>query len=238
MPRPDYWPVTAGTASASIGAIPSLDDPRVDLPVARGPLPGATVLQVLDPTQGFRQGTADITRSYPLLSKGGQYSKHAETEFLDNRWQYVEMGMGSNFQPRIPVIYQLAQADPSLVQNYISAAEAVINANQGPGLASLEGRDPDFLQYRGSAPDFEPQLQQFCSLDQDQAQTAVQNLIDNIQGKKDPHVASVAENMTRAFIGLYQGVIAQLQQSGQSNSPLIPQFQNNIQILNQFLGTL
>jgi hypothetical protein len=238
MPRPNYWPTTANVASASIGTIPSLDDPRVDLPVARGPLPGATVQPVLDPTQGFRQGTADLQRSYPLLSKAGQYRQHAETEFLDNRWQYGEMGMGSNFQQRIPVIYVLPKADPSLVQNYVSAAEAVISANQGAGLAPLVGRDPDFLQYRPPPPDFEPQLQQFCSLDQDQAQTAVQNLIDNIQGKKDPPVASVAKVMTNAFIGLYQGVIAQLKQSGQGNSPLIAQFQNDIQILQQFLGTL
>ncbi len=237
MPRPSYWPRTANVASAGIGTIPSLDDPRVNLPVARGPLPGATVLPVLDPTQGFRQGTADLQRSYPLLSKGGQYSQHAETELLDDRWEYPEMGMGSNFQQRIPVIYQLAQASQSLVQNYVSAAEAVISANQGAGLAPLD-HDPEFIQYRGAAPDFHPRLQQFCSLDQQQAQTAVQNLTDNIQGKKDPHVASVAETMTRAFIGLYQGVIAQLQQSGQGNSPLIPQFQNNIKILNQFLGTL
>jgi len=237
MPRPDYWPQTAGVGTGNLEAIASLDDPRVNLPVARGPLPGVTVLPVLDPTPVFRQGTADIERAYPLLAKLGPYSQHAETEFLGGTWQYGEMGLGSNFQQRIPVIYVLPQADPSLVQAYETAAEAVIAANQQPGLAPLTN-DPDFLRYRPPPPNFQPQLTPFCSIDQQQAQTAVQNLIDRIQGKKDPHVPSVAENMTRAFIGLYQGVIAQLQQSGQSNSPLIPQFQNNIQILNQFLGTL
>jgi hypothetical protein len=238
MPRPDYWPQTANIGTPDLGTIPSLDDPRVDLPVARGPLPGVTVNQVLDPTQGFRQGTADMQRAYPLLSKAGGYNQHAETEFLDNMWQYGQMGLGSNFQQRIPVIYVLPKGDPSLVQAYVTAAMAVISANQGPGLASLEGRDPDFLQYRPPPPDFEPQLQQFCSLDQQQAQTAVQNLINQIQGSKDPNVASVAKVMTEAFIGLYQWVIAQWQQSGQGNPPPIAQFQGYIQILEQFLGTL
>jgi hypothetical protein len=167
MPRPDYWPQTAAVASADIGTIPSLDDPRVNLPVARGPLPGVTVQQVLDPTQGFRQGTADLQRSFPLLSRAGQYSQHAETEFLDNMWQYAEMGLGSNYQQRIPVIYVLPKAAPSLVQAYVSAAMAVISANQAPALASLSY----------------PQLQQFCSLDQQVAQKAVNNLIRRIEGK-------------------------------------------------------
>jgi hypothetical protein len=249
MPRPDYWPQTAGMAYAGIGSIPSLDDPRVDLPVARGPLPGVTVKQTLDPTQGFRQGTADMQREYPLLSKVGPYSLHAQTEFLDNLWQYGQMGLSSNYQPRIPVLYVLPQGDPSLVQGYVTAAMAVVDANQQPGLAPLQ-HDPDFIKYRGSAPNFQPQLPVcscpgcggcppgFCSLSRDDAQAVVQNLIDRIQGRKDPKVASVAEVMTGAFIGLYQWEINQLQQSSQDNSALIAQFQNDIQILQQFLATL
>jgi hypothetical protein len=166
MPRPDYWPQTAGIGTPDLGTIPSLDDPRVDLPVARGPLPGATVNQVLDPTPDFRQGTADLQRSYPLFSQWGPYSQHAETEFLDNVWQYSQMGLGSNYQPRIPVIYVLPKANQSLVQVYISAAVAVISANQAtPGLASVG----------------QP-LQQFCSLDPQVAQDAVKALITAILG--------------------------------------------------------
>ena len=240
MPRPDYWPQTAGIASAGIGTIPSLDDPRVDLPVARGPLPGVTVKQTLDPTQGFRQGTAEMQRAYPLLSKVGPYSLNAQTEFLDNLWQYGQMGMGSNYQPRIPVLYVLPQGDPSLVQAYVTAAMAVVNANQQPGLAPLNN-DPDFIQYRGAPRHFineHARFQIICSLDQQQTQTAVQNLIDRIQGNKDLNIDSMAKYMTLAFIGLYQGEINQLQQSSQDNSTLIAQLQNDIQILQQFLATL
>ena len=166
MPRPDYWPQTASVGTGNLEAIAALDDPRVDLPVARGPLPGVTVQQVLDPTPVFRQGTADIERAYPLLAKLGPYNQHAETEFLGNTWQYGEMGLGSNLQQRIPVIYVLPQADPSLVQAYETAAEALINANQAANLASL------------GFP-----VQQFCSLDQKVAQDAVNNLIKKIQGQ-------------------------------------------------------
>jgi hypothetical protein len=238
MPRPDYWPQTAGMASAGIGTIPSLDDPEVNLPVARGPLPAATVLPTLDPTQGFRQGTADLQRAYPLFSKWGPYSQHAETEFLDDRWQYGEMGLGSNFQLRIPAIYQLAKADASLVQAYVTAAEAVISINQQPGIAPLIGKDPDYPQYALTHQDFEPVIPGFCSLNQQDAQTAVQTLINNIQGSKNPPVIGVAMRMTNAYIGLYNWLIQQLQQSGQGDSPLIPQFQNDRQILKQFRGTL
>ena len=58
-PRPSYWwPAAATMESSDQGTVPGMDDPRIDLPVARGPLSGATVnSDLLDPTRGLREGS-------------------------------------------------------------------------------------------------------------------------------------------------------------------------------------
>ncbi len=104
------------------------------------------------------------------------------------------------------------KAPASLGNAYIQAIMAILNAPFRPQLQPLDN-DPDFIAYSilfhwgSGAPDFYPRLSQFCSVDSQVAQAQVQSLIDRIQGKAKPHVPSVAETMTRAFINLYQRVI-------------------------------
>lgn len=105
-PRPTYWPATASMECSSQGNVPAMDDSSVDLPVARGPLPGATVnSDLLDPTRGLLEGSASLTRGYPLLGKMGRYTMDAQSWLIDDKWQYQTpvMGMSSNTQRRIPV---------------------------------------------------------------------------------------------------------------------------------------
>ena len=72
-PRPSYWPATATMESSDQGTVAGMDDSRVDLPVARGPLPGATVNpEVLDETQGLREGSAELTAEVSLAGQDGQ----------------------------------------------------------------------------------------------------------------------------------------------------------------------
>ena len=70
-------------------------------------------------------------------------------------------------------------------------------------------------------------------------------MIDRIQGKKDPHVPDVAENMTVAFIGLYQRAIQAYKNMMNVQPPPPPaqvqamqaqidQLQQKIDILNRF----
>ena len=73
-PRPSYWwPAAASMESSDQGTVAAMDDSRVDLPVARGPLPPATVnSDLLDPTRGLREGSAGLTRKYRHVGQDGQ----------------------------------------------------------------------------------------------------------------------------------------------------------------------
>jgi hypothetical protein len=245
-PRPGYWPETASVTAGPEDNAPLLDDPRVYQPVARGPLPlGATVNEsLLDPTRGFRQGTASLDRYYPMLRKMGAYQLEATNHLADDKWQYPQMGLSSNWQRRIPVIYVLAKASPSLVNTYIQAANAILDAPFQPQLRPLDN-DDEFIYYSNrfgwgtGPPDFHPRLRQFDTLDLALAAERVQDLIDRIQGNnaREPRVPGVPERMTEAFIRLYQRVIEELRNQPNSQAE-IAQLEAKIKILEQFKATL
>ena len=252
-PRPDYWPAAANVKIDSAADAPGLDDPRVHLPVARGPLPfGAEVNErLLDPTRQFRRGSAGLHGRFPMLRTMGTYQLEATTELLDDKWQYWQMGLGSNRRRRIPVIYALAKAPPGVVDAYVQAALTLLNAPFQPQLAPLD-RDEEFLYYRGYAPDFHPRLRMFTSLDRELASRRVEDLVDRIQGKVERdeqgritrRIPGVPEKMTRAFIRLYESVIEQLESQSQPGPPppgvqaQIRELERKIEILRQFLATL
>ena len=73
LPRPDYWPKSATVTAQGAGDIPSLDDPRVDRPVVRGPLANGNTVdrRLLDPSQGLREGESTIERQFPMLPRLG-----------------------------------------------------------------------------------------------------------------------------------------------------------------------
>jgi len=221
-PRPGYWPASASVRTGGPRDVPELDDPRVDQPVARGPLPAAIVDdRLLDPTRGLRSGTADITRRYPMLGRMGSYHLKAITRLLDDKWQFWRMAkLGANRKRRVPVIYDLAKAPPTLVNAYVQAAIAVRNAYFGwPELLPLD-REPDYAYYGRllgwgtSAPDFHPGLSRFCTLDHEAAAAKVERLVDRIQGKIERdsqgriirRIPDLAERMTGSFKNFYQRV--------------------------------
>jgi len=129
-PRPRYWPAAAGLTSGG-DLDGAMDDPRVDQPVARGPaLPfGTTVYRrLLDPNRGMRQGTARLQRPFPMLQRLGDLRFTAETELLDQKWQYWGMGLSSSWDLRVPVIYSLPRAPAALAMAYFQAAQAILQA--------------------------------------------------------------------------------------------------------------
>jgi hypothetical protein len=243
-PQPAYWPAAGSMGVASAGNESALDDPRVDLPVARGPLQGAQVDNtLLDPTMGLSEGTATMTRAYPLLPKLGPYTISETTYLLDDKWQYQRTKLVNNVQRRIPAIYTLAQAPASLMNAYVESVMAIVNAPFWPQLAPLD-RDPDFIMYNamfgwGPPPDFQPRIQQFCSLDHSQADAAVQDVVGQIQGSAT-YPGGVPAKMTSAFLNLYNRVMAayQAMANGQSPPADTGQIQTDINELQQFQGQL
>jgi hypothetical protein len=237
-PRPTYWPATASASVSDAGHVPEIDDPRVDQPVARGPLPHVNVKRnLLDPTRGLREGAAGISRDFPLLAKLGPYHLDAHDRLLDDKWQYQRMGLGSNVQLRIPVIYGLAKAPARLVEAYAQAVETLMGAAFQPALRPLD-HDDEFIKWRGGAPDFYsyPALQQFCTLDRQVADERVQSTVDRVRGKTERdaegrvrHIPSVAEYMADAFKHLYEEIVSQSEGMLKAQPPPLPAEQAALQ---------
>ena len=107
-----------------LGSEGNLNDSRVEQnqPV----VPGIPINSwVLDQTQGFREGKAGITKAWPFLPKLLPMHLDAKTQMLDNRWQFQQMGMWSNDQRRIPILYVLPKAPDSMAQAYVQAIVAL-----------------------------------------------------------------------------------------------------------------
>lgn len=102
-PRPTTLPEDDGTladAESRIYAkhgpeqLNELDDPSIDFPVVRGPLPnGFEVYPTLDPdSRGLEQGTAEIDRRYAMLPRLGQFnSGYVRNHSLDDSWAISRM---------------------------------------------------------------------------------------------------------------------------------------------------
>jgi hypothetical protein len=238
-PWPVGWPAAGQLSAAGAGNAQVLYDPQLDQVVVRGPMIGQTVVNrnLLDPTRGLQQGNSAIQRPPPLMSSLGNFSYNLRDQILDDGWQYQRMGMGSNVQRREPIIYQLAQANPSYLQQYTQAVMAIINAPFQPQLQVLD-IDPEILAVYGSYHDFHPRLLGFCSLDKQTVQKLVDNLVLRIQGQKKPPVDGVPSTMTKFFLQMYKFEQAQLQAAGGANQAQLGQIAAFIGELNAFLGQL
>jgi hypothetical protein len=246
-PTPAYWPENANRRVIEAG--------NVTIDQAMGSLQNPPILadnDKLDPSRGLREGTAAVSRRFPMLRSLGSFTVQAQDYLLDDKWQYQEMGIPTNTYRRSPTIYINIQQIPSNVDTIYEQFSASLNYLR-TSLRPLDN-DIEFIYYKwwltGSinrAPDFHPRLQlPFPILDREDVKRPIADLIDHIQGKKDiPKVPSVAEIMTQDFIDLYQNVIDRLNRLKQTNptqtaaiETAIARFQAKIDTLNQFLQTL
>lgn len=263
LPRPAYWPESATVAASHAGDIPVLDDPRADYPVTRGPLPAGIVVdrRLLDPARGLREGQSSIERRFPMLPRLGDYHLASDDHLLDDKWQYQRTKVPANVSRRIPAIYQLPRASSTLKDAYVRAAAAVHRLSKEGQLDPLY-RDDEFIAYNarfglGGPPDFRPRMHRFCSLNQADIDSHVQDLVDRIQGKlvRTPEgdiayrIPGVPEVMAVAFRSLYRRVIqcmealieANRHRPGFSDASLrreINELESKISILDNFIADL
>jgi hypothetical protein len=259
---PTWWP---GNVTTGGGHMSALDDPRVNLPVARGPLPpGAEAnSDLLDPTRGLRTASSELTRAFPMLKSMGTYHLTANSALLDDKWAfYRKMSAWYYSERRSPFLYTFQKASPEFGEAYVKAVVAIIVAPFRKSLRPLD-KDDEFLYYNTlfgwgtTSPDFHPPLNGFCDVDRELADLRVQDLIDRIQGKPEqgegdnitPPVPDVAERMTRAFIDLYERVIHEIKNLKNRNPPLspdqaaaleaqLPSLRAKVDILSRFLKRL
>ena len=221
-PRPAWWPESGYVTAEPAGSAATLDDPRLNHPVVRGPrLRGVEVRgELFDPTRGFLAASAELTRGHPMLGKLGDYRLDAHAALLDATWTYQEMGLARNDHPRFGVLYAPAPIPPERVADYVAAVQAILDAPFRDALRPLD-RDDEFIFYhawfgwQGGPPDFHPRREPFCRLEPGLADRHVSDLIDRIQGRVErdaegnvvEHVPGVPEQMARAFIDLYRRAI-------------------------------
>jgi len=253
VPRPAFWPANAQLGVNGDPDAAALQDPRVDMPVMRGPFVGdfAVNRDLFDPGRHFRSGRAALTRDFPLLASLGPYRMDTETELMDNRWEFSRTGASHNGDHRIPAVYTLPTAPAGYSAAYVQAARAILAMPQRNDLRVLD-RDDEFPAYAvrfgwgGGSPDFHPSLQGFCNLDRQTAQDRVDDLIERIAGVRggpgQAHVPSLAEQMARAFRDLYRRVIQELQNQLNTVPPPSPgqtaSIQNEIGDLQRKIDTL
>jgi len=220
---PPSWqaPATVGVGGEEPFAV--LDIPGLNFPVARGPLPAANVdSDLLDPSRGGREAGAAVTRNVPVPPRIVGANIDVRLARLQDTWVYDATKMSSNVQRRTQVLWELAKAPATMSQAYIAAVVAVYSATYQANLVPLE-REPDFPRFGRGSPDFHPRLGSFCGLDVVSVHdTSVINLTERIAGVYTPerHVAGVPERMTRSYLGLYRGALAELEAMLNADPPL------------------
>ena len=254
IPQPAWWPASGVVSSDTPGFVSNLDDPRQKKRVVRGPLSSGTAVNedLLNPSKGLHISKATLVRSFPMLGKLGTYHLQANSALLDGVWSYTQMGMTSNEERRIPILYTLAKASTSFCQAYIQAVQTILHSSLLQLLKPLD-EDDEFTSYgtllgwSNMPPDFHPRLNGFCQLDRELADDRVLDLVNRIHGKVDrdengnvtQRIPDVAETMTTAFIHLYEQTIA-AGKAGDSavTSGTILDLQAKLTTLQQFLRAL
>lgn len=202
LPRPEYWPSTAAVRSHGDGNVEVLDDPQVDLQIARGPtLPISPILvtvnrDLLDPSRGLRLGATELNRRFPLLASLGSYQLNANHRILDNKWQAQNMGL-HHHDLRLDRIYQLPRLDAAYALRYYQAAIVVLRSPCRQALRPLD-RDEELIaakHLRDFYPSFSPHP---YTRDTDSVDDRVEVLTDRI--------AEVPSDMEQTFDDLYNGV--------------------------------
>jgi len=249
-PSPPEWRVPNTYQPHSAGPpLASLDHAAFHEPVIRGPLPNNLVVndRLFDSTLGHRIGHAELDRAPPMLATLGDYHLEVEHPLLDGKWQYGQMGIGSNRNRRIPVIYPNL-LNPSqttaLRAQYQQAIQAVVGAPFRPDLAVLD-RDAEIYDWYGHYHDFHPRFPRFCGLDpQPVWDDYLPDHIERIDGTPPPgqnprRPFGVPADLTRFFLQMYRQQLFVLQNSVPPGPPgKIAELQQKIEILEDYLAYL
>ena len=236
----EYWPRDAEMDIEPAAPMLLLDDPAIQHPVVRGPIPNDFIVNpVLDPDhRGAYQGVSEVNREYPLLPRLGDYrSGDIETPLLDRKWQAAAMGIPNRYR-RIKVLYQLPKTDPSLPRAFANAVNGVLRIPHFHALAVLD-RYPDVLRYTGSYHDFHPLVDASkCELDRDVVRNEEllrlgerQGLVDRrgADGIELGDISRLPRGMTGFFLRMYRAALRRLQDELAGPPPPSPRRRAEIQ---------
>jgi hypothetical protein len=215
-PSPAYWPQngTSENVGGSGSAAGNVDDPRINLPVVRGPTFQQLEVNtnLLNPAREIRRGSANLTRPFPMLKSMGRFHTRAETYSLDDAWRAAEMGI-PNEHFRFAILYPNFRP-PTGTNPVLMSMLAIYNSIQQGRLDLLYGTEPDFLKFEMLYGVFPPEyiydipgwtrLRFQCEMDPEIVQQGVDDLADRIQGSQKRNGPLAA--LTDALIGYYESV--------------------------------
>lgn len=239
-------------------------DPFGQHTVVRGPtaVQGSPLLvdqKMLDYAPGMIQGNSHINVKMPLLPNLPRVTFDLQQQMLDGHMQFGPMGYPANVTRRVLLLYGFNAPSQwyRLADKYQQAATenyriwAKLSPTAGspsdPGVLTLD-RDDEFGRYRNSSPDFHPQIRGIGN-GRPQCETDIEmvrqkylegpgGLFERIIGPKRQGLYGLPDHMADAFINLYQGEIARLQQLQPPPQGQIAALQSKIDQLNQFRGML
>ncbi len=249
VPTPLEWSAPQVRLWRPGGSIAALDHQAFRHPVIRGPLPNNLQVnpQLFDPTTELRIGEAETTRTPPTLARLGQYSLDLEQPILDDKWQYHQMGLGSNRSRRIPHLYPDIPDPPqvrALEMRFQQAVQRVVSSPLQPALAVLD-RDQELYAWYLTYFEFHPSFPGFCELDTNAVRmTHLPRHLLRVDCHTPPGQPpmgrhGVPERLASTFKRMYEQQLAMLQNSMPPGPPQqIAVLQQKIQTLEAFLTYL
>ncbi len=218
-PRPAarIWPDDAAMTVKEDRPLTSLDDPVIQHPVVRGPLPNDFVVQpILDPDlKGSLMGESEIKRRYPLLPRLGSYeSGEVQHPLLDEKWSVAQMRIRTNLTRRIPSIYILPKTPNQFPSAFASAVNGLFSMSRYLALRVLD-QDAEVREFRGSYVDFHPRVNSsIASIDREEVQErAVDRRVTDVTLPTGEvvlgGVSRLPRTMTQFFLSMYRQAVAQ-----------------------------
>ena len=228
------WPIDAEMTIEPADQIAELDDPAINLPVVRGPLPnGFSVNPILDPDRvGAFKGVSKVGREYPMLPRLGDYqSGSVDNPLLDLKWQSALMGIPNRYR-RVKILYNLPQTQPALPRAFVNAVRGARSIPHSRGLLVLD-HDADILRYTGHYVDFHPLAGDGCELDLESVYANhVQSLIDTRgpgRRVRFGQISRVPRRLTSFFLNRYRTRWNQLEAELEGMPPPTPRRRAEIQ---------
>ena len=224
-PETKVWPANASMNTAGDSPLSVLDDPRINLPVVRGPLQnGFVVKPVLDPKRGARKGTSEINRRYPMLAKLGEFnSGEIANRLLDEKWSGRSMGI-PNVYRRSKTLYDLPWADRTPFENAVANVRSIPNYD---ALRTFYHADDwyYYIRYHGMGqPDYHPRINpNMCVTDRNEVDLAKihkpkprEPFVDT-QNPDDGQwrhgeITHVPLRMTQGFLRMFRTTLRNMQQ--------------------------
>lgn len=235
-PHPGNWPDDARLDVSAASPSPVPFDPFNGQAVVRGPVLTDPVTGeflpirrgVLDFLPGLLQGSAEISRPYPLLRSlpGALDFARDHVVFDGTRFQYQSMGLPANTERRVLGLYPLLleMRAPEEVQEYLEAAMAVYFDPNESALLPLTGGDPEVYQLIGQrSPNFQPSLlllidwrmttiPQVRTRVPDYCESNPQTVRTERVERLKRAIHNVPHEISDYYLGVYERVIQQLEQ--------------------------